>query len=133
MSKKELVHVCLILGAVTAILYITGIGCLIRYLSGIPCPGCGLTRAGASLLQLHVREAFLYHPLFLCVPLVGVLLLLQEKMKKRTFHFCLTIIILLFIIVYLIRLGNPADTIIKIKFSDGLLYRVAAKIFKGGE
>ena len=133
MSKKELVHVFLILGVVVAILYMTGIGCPIRYLSGIPCPGCGLTRAGVSFLQLHVQEAFLYHPLFLCIPLVGVLLLLQEKMEKRIFHFCLTIIILLFIIVYLVRLGNPADTIIKIKLSDGLLYRIAAKIFKGGE
>jgi hypothetical protein len=37
--------------------------CPFRYLTGLPCPGCGLTRGLSSLLHLHFARAFDYHPL----------------------------------------------------------------------
>jgi hypothetical protein len=41
---------------------------------GIPCPGCGLTRATLALLHGDVRSALRFHPLVLLVaPLVAVL------------------------------------------------------------
>jgi hypothetical protein len=43
---------------------------------GIPCPGCGLTRATLALLQGDVRGALHFHPLVLLVaPLVAALAL----------------------------------------------------------
>ncbi len=36
--------------------------CLFHALTGLPCPGCGLTRAFSSLLHGQVQAAFAYHP-----------------------------------------------------------------------
>lgn len=37
--------------------------CQSRLFFGVPCPGCGLTRATDALLHLHVLESFRFHPL----------------------------------------------------------------------
>lgn len=48
--------------------------CLFRYLTGLPCPGCGLTRAFSSLLHGRVQAAFAYHPFaFLLLPLFAIM------------------------------------------------------------
>ncbi len=48
--------------------------CLFYNLTGLPCPGCGLTRAFVCLGHGHLREAQHWHPLALVI--YGVLLLL---------------------------------------------------------
>lgn len=40
-----------------------GIPCLFRRLTGIPCPGCGLTRALLCLLRGDIRGALAYNAL----------------------------------------------------------------------
>ena len=37
--------------------------CLFRTVTGIPCPGCGLTRAIARLARGDLARAFILHPL----------------------------------------------------------------------
>ncbi|WP_207662140.1 DUF2752 domain-containing protein [Clostridium sp. AM58-1XD] len=69
MKKNRWFILLLILAAYVAVTSLT-IGCPIRYVTGIPCPGCGMTRAFLSLLSGHVREAFSYHPLFWAVPVL---------------------------------------------------------------
>ena len=50
-------------------------GCIIRQITGIPCPSCGMSRAVFSVASLHFHEAFYYHPLvYLFLPLVGYLI-----------------------------------------------------------
>ena len=46
--------------------------CPLRGLTGLPCPGCGLTRATGALLRGRVGDALQMHPL---IPLVLVQLL----------------------------------------------------------
>ncbi len=46
-------------------------GCMIKAVTGLPCPGCGLTRAYVALFHGHFRDAFFYHPLFPVVLLIG--------------------------------------------------------------
>ena len=38
--------------------------CVFRAVTGLPCPGCGLTHAASSLLRGEVVESLLYHALF---------------------------------------------------------------------
>ena len=44
-------------------------GCPVYRLTGIPCPGCGLTRAWRCFLMGEWQLAVRYHPLFLPAPL----------------------------------------------------------------
>jgi len=66
------------------------IGCPFRFLFGIPCPGCGMTRAYGSLFTGNVRDAFRMHPLFIPLPaMLGLYVLnppfLRKKWVNRTF------------------------------------------------
>ncbi len=46
--------------------------CPIKAVTGIPCPGCGMTRAWLSVLRLDIRKAFAYHPMFWTAPVIAV-------------------------------------------------------------
>jgi hypothetical protein len=48
--------------------------CLIRNLTGVPCPTCGLTRGTLLLLKGHILQAWLYNPLLFSV--IGIFFLL---------------------------------------------------------
>ena len=72
--QKSKIHTRLLLlalfcGALLGIVLL-GIGCPIRSLTGIPCPGCGLTRAWKAALELDLITAFHYHPMFWSVPVL---------------------------------------------------------------
>ena len=57
--------------------------CLFRYLSNLPCPGCGLTRSFSSILHLHFSQAYDYHPFgYVLLPLFG-LIALQSFLPLR--------------------------------------------------
>ena len=124
MSKKEIVQLILLIGMVAFIYYVTGMGCPILYVTGIPCLGCGMTRACISLLKLNFAAAFHYHPLCYFLPVCVLVLVMQWKMGKKKFNWCIAGIITVFTVVYLIRLFNPADTIVKINFKEGLIYKI---------
>ncbi|MFW5925491.1 MAG: DUF2752 domain-containing protein [Myxococcota bacterium] len=60
-------------GGAVAVVFALGTPiCPTRRVLGLPCPGCGMTRATAELLTLDFASAGSHHPLvFLVVPLVG--------------------------------------------------------------
>ena len=39
-----------------------GMPCSFHSITGLPCPGCGLTRSVLALLQGHVKDSLLLHP-----------------------------------------------------------------------
>jgi len=55
------VFVVVALGAILAV--VPGPTCLLRLTLHIPCPACGLTRAGLSLLRFDVASAMRFQPL----------------------------------------------------------------------
>lgn len=102
-SLKKLLIPLVILAAAVLLL---DIGCPIRRLTGIPCPGCGMTRACLAALRLDFAEAFRLHPLwFLPVPLFAVSLLrtplFKDKRLENTFWIGMTVLV---IGVYLVRM-----------------------------
>ena len=76
--------------------------CYIKGLFGIPCPGCGLTRAYGFLLKGDFYRAFFYHPLFWLPPAILVLLILQKfqilHKNKKIWIFILILVLAVYII-----------------------------------
>ena len=52
--------------------------CYFKATLGIPCPGCGLTRAYISLFKGDLSSAFFYHPLFFTAPLVAAVVIFRD-------------------------------------------------------
>ena len=72
-KQKRILHICLVGGGLAAALVGyglfynatgRGIPCMLYQLTGLPCAGCGLTRAIAAVLRLDLSEAFSYHALW---------------------------------------------------------------------
>lgn len=126
-------YICLgcIMGIVILLYFVTGIGCPILYTTGIPCLGCGMSRACLHLLQLDFSGALRYHPLCFLLPLMAFFLLLRfyEKISEKHYRQGLVCIAVLFFSVYLIRLKNPADEIVKIHLRDGSIFRNLHQLF----
>jgi len=101
--------------------------CPFHYLFGIPCPGCGMTRALFSVLLLRFGQALYYHPgIFLIIP--GFLLWCADyfkllPLKKNTKKVLLTLGIAALILIYFIRLFTGSD-IVQIDLKSGLIYRI---------
>lgn len=100
--------------ALVLLLFKLGVPCIFRAVTGIPCPGCGMTRAVISLLRADIADVFYYHPLvFLLLP-VYVLFLLRRKASDRVVKTVALSVAALFIAVYLVRLLLLPDSLIYI-------------------
>ena len=80
--KEKLISCACILG-VAAAMYFLNITCVFKWLFGIECPGCGITRAYISLLHLDFKQAFAYNHAFWVVPICGVFYLFDSKVFKK--------------------------------------------------
>jgi len=87
-----------VLGILVSNLFGRGI-CIFRFLFGIPCPACGMTRAHLSLFEGDIVNAFRYHPLFWVPALVCVLGLL-DKLSNRV----ITVLAVLAMVVWVVRM-----------------------------
>lgn len=80
---KKGVYGLLVLLAMTAAAFLSssllGWGCPLQHFTGIPCPGCGLSRAAVSLLRRDFWMAFRYNPMIYVLPPVVLLVLFRQK------------------------------------------------------
>lgn len=98
-------------------------GCPIHRITGISCPGCGMTRACWCAAKLDFHDAFKYHPLFVLIPFMVVLWVLGDFINNKLRNILWGIVIFLFISVYIIRIAlndpfieiNPGNSCI-VKF-----------------
>lgn len=109
------------------LLYLTGIGCPFRFLLGVPCPGCGITRACQAVLHLDFAGAFYYHPLFWLLPpafvyvILGKTPLLGSRERERFF---LGGLIGLTLAVYVFRLIFAQNEAFTVDISAGFIVRL---------
>lgn len=82
-------------------------GCWFRSVTGIPCPGCGMSRAWLAALRGDLAAALGYHPMFWSIPIVLWLGWHEFRpFRSRTVNLLLTGgITAAFLAVYLIRLS----------------------------
>lgn len=95
--------------AIALLLYATGIGCPIKFISGISCPGCGMTRAWLAALSGNIRLALAYHPLFWLAPAVVLLLAFRTSLPQALFNVLVCACIAAFLVTWAVRLGHTDD------------------------
>ena len=82
--------------------------CLIKRTIGIPCMGCGMSRAFVYLFSFNFSQAFFYHPLVFIIPFIILVFLLQDTMFfGKLYHSKIFwgSILSLFVVVYIIRMA----------------------------
>ena len=94
-NLKRKLFDCALVALVVVLFYIFNIPCLFKLFFGIPCPGCGITRAWLSLLRLDFRSAFRFNPMFWSVPLLAWLYLIDFKPFKSKWLNCALMSLLL--------------------------------------
>ncbi|MDE7263029.1 MAG: DUF2752 domain-containing protein [Anaeroplasmataceae bacterium] len=80
--------------------------CLLKLVIGYPCPGCGMTRATLSFLQLDFVKAFTYNPFVFLLPLLGIGLFFSHTRVIQWLFKCKWLwigILLLVVVVYILR------------------------------
>ena len=112
-KKTKIIHICIFVAAmgVLAVLMLLDIyRCPFKAITGIPCPGCGMTRAVLSACRGDFAGAFRYHPLWIvAVPLVLVEVLNAMgglKIPAKINNIILIIAAVLLLAVYIIRFAT---------------------------
>lgn len=99
--------------------------CPIKIITGIPCPGCGLTRAFFSLFSFDIHSSFSYHPLFWLIPIILIILLFRKRipafMKIYQDSRIWIAICTIFLIVYAIRMILYFPTTVPLDFNQNAL------------
>lgn len=105
--------------------------CPFRYLFGVPCPGCGMTRALCAAVLSDFETAFAYHPLFpLLIPAalyIGLrhFGLIAPSGRQNTLYILL--FAAAFMLVYALRL-LAHDPIVAPDFEASFLFRIIKMI-----
>ena len=84
------------------IIIIRGNACVLRKITGLPCPSCGMTRSFYALFRGDIKTAFYYHPLFWSVPPIFVLVIFWRKLRYKKLIF--VTVLAAFFAVYIIRM-----------------------------
>ena len=121
---KDVICPAIIIAAFYAVLNLAGISCPIKFVTGISCPGCGMTRAWLAVLRLDFAAAFYYHPLFLLPPIAVILYLSKARINRRVYRFLILAISAGFIIVYAYRLIAAQGDIVVFEPYNNILFRL---------
>lgn len=92
--------------AVLIISFDIGIPCVFYEITGLYCPGCGITRLCLSLFEGDVYQAFRYNPIiFIDLPILFILFVLNIFFKKNKNIKKITDVIIIFLATITIIFG----------------------------
>lgn len=88
-----------------------GVGCPVRFLTGVSCPGCGMTRAWLEALRLDLPAAVAYHPLFWLFPLavVAAVAPVRGARARRVRTALVALAACALVALWAVRLADPCD------------------------
>ncbi|MBR0430309.1 MAG: DUF2752 domain-containing protein [Lachnospiraceae bacterium] len=132
MRKKLRGDVSAILAIISTygLFFVTGIGCPIKFLTGVSCAGCGMTRAWWYFLHGDLRRAFFYHPLFLLPIFATFVILLRKRFSQKVYYGIIAAICVVAIAVYLYRLTIPHQNIVVFRPQDGFFVRMIRMVLR---
>lgn len=117
----------LLLAVVFVLILLLFYHCPFHMLFGVPCPGCGMTRALITALKGDFVSAFLYHPLWPLLLPVGIYaaLLFFEHLSVPMHRQNVYLILFagIMILVYTVRLA-VGDPIVNIDFESSVFGRL---------
>jgi hypothetical protein len=124
-NNKELMLILVGVAIVYLILSLFEIPtCPSKVFLGIPCPGCGLSRAFMSVLRLDFAAAFEFHPAW---PLVAAAIIAISVLwvlgKTRAYGIVGIFAIVILIGIYIYRVVFTEDAVVDWNFESGLIYR----------
>lgn len=115
--KQDIRSAIPVLGVVAMVVIaaniILGKICPLRMIFGIPCPGCGITRAFLLALQGKFYEATVMHPFWILLTILllsflAVRYFVSEKIilrkAKKVIKICFIILMILLVIYYIYRM-----------------------------
>ena len=110
--KKIKQHIPLAIAGICCwvlVFFFAGTLCPVRQISGLPCPGCGTTRAVLALLRGDIRQALEFHPLIFITLAAILIFILAYILRINIWKFkyanaLLYFIFSIYIIVYIIRM-----------------------------
>ena len=118
--------------AAVVVLYVIlesfGVTCPIKYITGISCAGCGMSRAWISLLHFNIHDAFMYHPLFFLPPVVVIAMLFKSKINIKFYKIFMFTIAGAFVIVYLYRMFIGDGNVVVFEPQNNILFRIIQKL-----
>lgn len=118
--------------AAVVVLYVIlesfGVTCPIKYITGISCAGCGMSRAWIALLHFNIHEAFMYHPLFFLPPVVVIVMLLKSKINIKFYKIFMFTIAGAFVIVYLYRMFIGDGNVVVFEPQNNIVFRIIRKL-----
>ena len=118
--------------AAVVVLYVIlesfGVTCPIKYITGISCAGCGMSRAWIALLHFNIHEAFMYHPLFFLPPVVVIVMLLKSKINLKFYKIFMFTMAGAFVIVYLYRMFIGTGDIVVFEPQNNIVFRIIRKL-----
>ena len=105
--------------------------CPVHYVTGISCPGCGMTRGLWHLALLDVSTALHYHPLSIALPpFVLLWILTRVKKWKRGEVILLSASVALLLGVYLYRMITGGGGVLVFAPREGLIGRAVTTLLR---
>ncbi|MGO5052250.1 DUF2752 domain-containing protein [Lachnospiraceae bacterium LCP25S3_G4] len=107
--------------------------CPMVIITGIPCPGCGLTRAAKLLLQLRFADAWKMHPFIYPIVMLAVLFFIFRYVLDKRINILIVLTVILgglMILYYIYRMYRyfPNDSPMTYYY-DSILYQLF-KLYK---
>ena len=123
-KHRSVIVACMAVIFLYIVLFAVGIGCPIKYLTGVSCPGCGMTRACISALRFDFLQAFEYHPLWFAVLPIAILLVFF-RVKRNSSAFALVSVIagVMLVAMYIYRMVFARGEVVSFSLTSGALYR----------
>lgn len=100
-----------------------GITCPIKFVTGISCAGCGMSRAWLSVLRADFQSAAYYHPLWFMPVIVLVLVIFRKRIPERVLRGLLIICAAVFLGVYIWRMLFEGGDIVVFEPWNGAWFR----------
>lgn len=124
--KKHKDLICLVgtIVLIYTIFDLVGIGCPIKFVTGISCLGCGMTRAWMSVLQLDFAGAFYFHPLFMLPPIAAIVYFCKSKINIKIYKIIMLTMVMAFITIYLYRLIFTDGDIVVFEPENNIIFRL---------